>query len=78
MYNKEYYEKNKEKINKRFNEYMRKKREARRNATKKVCPVCNKEFTPTHRLSQKYCSKECRLKQMYKNRVSKNSVTNTK
>lgn len=77
MYNKEYYEKNKEKINKYFTNYMAKKRKAKRDATKKICPVCNKEFTPTHRINQKYCSAKCRIKQMEKNRIEKYRVTHS-
>lgn len=39
-------------------ELRRKQREATRERTKRVCPICGKEFTPS-RLHRTLCSQEC-------------------
>lgn len=37
-----------------------KKAEVIRNSTIKICPICNKEFTPKKTLKEIHCSKRCR------------------
>lgn len=48
-----------------WKEYLAKKRGANLERIKKFCPICNKEFTTSHSVNSKYCSKECWLKSDY-------------
>lgn len=59
---------------------QRKKREERRAATIRNCPICNDSFSPTKSLKEIYCSKKCRMaigKRIYKMMQSCYEVTNT-
>lgn len=88
---KRYYQKNKEKINEYrkawYHKHIEEQREyhnkrskkilaEKRANTKRICPVCGKEFSPEKSLKQKYCSDKCRYRAGYKRWYDKHKRSN--